>query len=264
MVSCYRPRAPSSERSPARLAPPRKRTAVAAQVVLEQEGMAVDQTPMHLAPTRAEEPVLAGCQLVDELRMLLLRARARDPCHRRRQRVVGRLFRLHGDARARGRKHPARCAADLQDMCGRRDCRRLDAAGPRPRDGPSAGERGDRGRDTFARHSPRGRAYAWLFVGITFEMILLGDRVQTPELAVTTFALTRIAEVVAGTSTCVIVSALQPAHSSAPLLAGAPQATCRRVRLSSTAAHGRHRPRRIAVRALECPGCRRAALRSWR
>ncbi|HEY3790736.1 MAG TPA: FUSC family protein [Bradyrhizobium sp.] len=51
------------------------------------------------------------------------------------------------------------------------------------------------------------RAYAWLFVGLSFEMILL-DKVQHPDLAVTTFALTRIAEVVAGTSACVIVSAL--------------------------------------------------------
>jgi uncharacterized membrane protein YccC len=51
------------------------------------------------------------------------------------------------------------------------------------------------------------RAYAWLFVGLTFEMILL-DKVQHPDLAVTAFALTRVIEVVAGTSACVIVSAL--------------------------------------------------------
>lgn len=51
------------------------------------------------------------------------------------------------------------------------------------------------------------RAYAWLFVGLTFEMILL-DKIQHPDLAVTAFALTRIIEVVAGTSACVIVSAL--------------------------------------------------------
>jgi uncharacterized membrane protein YccC len=51
------------------------------------------------------------------------------------------------------------------------------------------------------------RAYAWLFVGLTFEMILL-DKIQHPDLAVTTFALTRVIEVVAGTSACVIVSAL--------------------------------------------------------
>jgi uncharacterized membrane protein YccC len=51
------------------------------------------------------------------------------------------------------------------------------------------------------------RAYAWLFVGLTFEMILL-DKLQHPDLAVTVFALTRVIEVVAGTSACVIVSAL--------------------------------------------------------
>jgi uncharacterized membrane protein YccC len=51
------------------------------------------------------------------------------------------------------------------------------------------------------------RAYAWLFVGLTFEMILL-DKLQHPDLAVTAFALTRVVEVVAGTSACVIVSAL--------------------------------------------------------
>jgi hypothetical protein len=51
------------------------------------------------------------------------------------------------------------------------------------------------------------RAYAWLFVGLTFQMILL-DKIQHRDLAVTTFALTRIIEVVAGTSACVIVSAL--------------------------------------------------------
>src|ERR1700684_3940242 len=51
------------------------------------------------------------------------------------------------------------------------------------------------------------RAYAWLFVGLTFEMILL-DKIQHQHLAVTAFALTRMAEVFAGTSACVIVSAL--------------------------------------------------------
>jgi uncharacterized membrane protein YccC len=50
-------------------------------------------------------------------------------------------------------------------------------------------------------------AYAWLFVGLTFEMILL-DKIQHFDLAVTTFALTRVIEVLAGTSACVIVSAL--------------------------------------------------------
>jgi uncharacterized membrane protein YccC len=51
------------------------------------------------------------------------------------------------------------------------------------------------------------RAYAWLFVGLTFAMILL-DKIQHADLAVTTFALTRVIEVVAGTSACVVVSAL--------------------------------------------------------
>jgi uncharacterized membrane protein YccC len=51
------------------------------------------------------------------------------------------------------------------------------------------------------------RAYAWLFVGLTFEMILL-DKIQHPDLAVSAFALTRVIEIVAGTSACVIVSAL--------------------------------------------------------
>jgi uncharacterized membrane protein YccC len=50
-------------------------------------------------------------------------------------------------------------------------------------------------------------AYAWLFVGLTFQMIVL-DKVQHLDLAVTTFALTRVIEVLAGTSACVIVSAL--------------------------------------------------------
>jgi hypothetical protein len=49
------------------------------------------------------------------------------------------------------------------------------------------------------------RAHAWLFVG--FEMILL-DKIQHVDLAVTAFALTRVIEVVARTSACVIVSAL--------------------------------------------------------
>jgi uncharacterized membrane protein YccC len=51
------------------------------------------------------------------------------------------------------------------------------------------------------------RAYAWLFIGLTFEMILF-DKIQHLDDAVSDFALTRIIEVVAGTSACVIVSAL--------------------------------------------------------
>jgi uncharacterized membrane protein YccC len=70
------------------------------------------------------------------------------------------------------------------------------------------------------------RAYAWLFVGLTFEMTLL-DKIQHPDLAVTTFALTRMIEVVAGTSACVIVSALSTLtarrHWPAPARAAAAQ-----------------------------------------
>src|SRR5690348_14219268 len=49
------------------------------------------------------------------------------------------------------------------------------------------------------------RAYAWLFIGITFEMILL-DKLEHHGLAVTAFAETRVLEVVAGTVACVLVS----------------------------------------------------------
>jgi uncharacterized membrane protein YccC len=49
------------------------------------------------------------------------------------------------------------------------------------------------------------RAYAWLFIGLTFEMILL-DKLEHPALAVARFAETRILEVVAGTIACVVVS----------------------------------------------------------
>ena len=51
------------------------------------------------------------------------------------------------------------------------------------------------------------RAYAWLFVGLTFEMILL-DKLEHPGLAVTSFAATRLLEVAAGTTACVVVSTL--------------------------------------------------------
>jgi uncharacterized membrane protein YccC len=70
------------------------------------------------------------------------------------------------------------------------------------------------------------RAYAWLFVGLTFEMILL-DKIQHPDLGVSAFALTRVIEVVAGTSACVIVSALSTLTARrrwpAPARAPAPQ-----------------------------------------
>lgn len=51
------------------------------------------------------------------------------------------------------------------------------------------------------------RAYAWLFVGLTFVMILL-DKTQHPETALSAFARMRVLEVVAGTFACVVVSAL--------------------------------------------------------
>ena len=51
------------------------------------------------------------------------------------------------------------------------------------------------------------RAYAWLFVGLTFEMILL-DKLERPDAAIPHFALTRMIEVIAGTAACVVVSTL--------------------------------------------------------
>ena len=49
------------------------------------------------------------------------------------------------------------------------------------------------------------RAYAWLFVGLTFEMILL-DKLQHPARALNHFAAMRMLEVAAGTAACVAVS----------------------------------------------------------
>lgn len=51
------------------------------------------------------------------------------------------------------------------------------------------------------------RAYAWLFVGLTFVMILL-DKTMHPEIALTAFARTRLLEVVAGTFACLVISSL--------------------------------------------------------
>jgi uncharacterized membrane protein YccC len=51
------------------------------------------------------------------------------------------------------------------------------------------------------------RAYAWLFVGLTFVMILL-DKTQHPAIALADFARTRMLEVIAGTVACVAVSTL--------------------------------------------------------
>lgn len=51
----------------------------------------------------------------------------------------------------------------------------------------------------------RRRSYAWLFVGLTFEMILL-DQLRHPDAALGPFAATRAREVIAGTAACVLVS----------------------------------------------------------
>ena len=51
------------------------------------------------------------------------------------------------------------------------------------------------------------RAYAWLFVGLTFAMTLL-DQLEHPAHALSAFAAMRLLEVGAGTAACVIVSAL--------------------------------------------------------
>ncbi|MDI3307949.1 MAG: FUSC family protein [Acetobacteraceae bacterium] len=51
------------------------------------------------------------------------------------------------------------------------------------------------------------RSYAWLFVGLTFEMILL-DKIEHPNHAIAAFASTRLLEVTSGTGACIIVSTL--------------------------------------------------------
>jgi uncharacterized membrane protein YccC len=51
------------------------------------------------------------------------------------------------------------------------------------------------------------RAYAWLFVGLTFVMILL-DKMEHPATSLWSFAVTRMLETVAGTVACVLVSAV--------------------------------------------------------
>lgn len=71
------------------------------------------------------------------------------------------------------------------------------------------------------------RAYAWLFVGLTFEMILL-DSLEHPALHIGSFATTRLLEVLAGTASCVGVSCLSaltlrrrwPAERSPPARGG--------------------------------------------
>ena len=51
------------------------------------------------------------------------------------------------------------------------------------------------------------RSYAWLFAGLTFEMVLL-DKLEHPSLAITAFAATRVLEVGSGTGACIIISTL--------------------------------------------------------
>jgi uncharacterized membrane protein YccC len=51
------------------------------------------------------------------------------------------------------------------------------------------------------------RSYAWLFTGLTFEMILL-DKLGHPSLAITAFATTRVLEVASGTVAALSVSLL--------------------------------------------------------
>lgn len=53
----------------------------------------------------------------------------------------------------------------------------------------------------------RGRSYAWFLTGLTFSMVIL-DGLPHPAAHVTDFARTRMLEVVAGTSACLIVSLL--------------------------------------------------------
>lgn len=49
------------------------------------------------------------------------------------------------------------------------------------------------------------RAYAWLFFGLTFAMVLL-DKIERPKIALEAFVGTRILETLAGTLACVAVS----------------------------------------------------------
>src|ERR1700761_696088 len=51
------------------------------------------------------------------------------------------------------------------------------------------------------------RAYAWLFTGLTFLMVLI-EGMQHADKPILHFALTRLLEVLAGTTACVLVSAI--------------------------------------------------------
>lgn len=53
----------------------------------------------------------------------------------------------------------------------------------------------------------RKHAYAWLFFGFTFEMVLL-DKLHAPGHSIAVFVTSRVLEVMAGTVACVLVSAL--------------------------------------------------------
>jgi len=67
----------------------------------------------------------------------------------------------------------------------------------------------------------RRHAYAWLFVGLTFEMILL-DQIAHPGAPLGPFAASRAREVVAGTIACILVSWLS-SRSLRRRWPGAPQ-----------------------------------------
>jgi uncharacterized membrane protein YccC len=51
------------------------------------------------------------------------------------------------------------------------------------------------------------RAYAWLFVGLTFELILL-DKLEHPQHALAAFAAMRPLDVAAGTAACILISTI--------------------------------------------------------
>ncbi|AOH86439.1 hypothetical protein AWL63_02155 [Sphingomonas panacis] len=63
------------------------------------------------------------------------------------------------------------------------------------------------GTVTLYRAITAKRAYAWLFVGLTFAMVLY-DTLHDPEIPLVSFVRTRILETIAGTAACVTVSLL--------------------------------------------------------
>jgi len=80
----------------------------------------------------------------------------------------------------------------------------------------------------------RRHAYAWLFVGLTFEMILL-DQMAHPGEPLIPFAATRAREVIAGTGACILVSWLSN-RSLRRRWPGAPQPPPARLGWSADAA----------------------------